>query len=564
MMKRYTTYLSILAVMLLMAPMAQARTVYIDVNAIKGDLTEGLRNRCKQVAAKDTAVLAFGAGTYTINGTIQCWCNAVIKGQGRDKTTVILDKGTDRNGFKAFMDDTFFKVIGTPQKPVSFSMYDITLKLKDHKGIWWSGARCHAVKVYHADPVNIHHVDSYMQNAIITNIDLQVCSNVTVTDCIISNYNNCTDGGNLWLRGDMHNVVIKRNTFYKYGKDEALAFFSRLVKADGHVLGNVTRSNIFVEDNEFFYGGYNGKDKDPKSINHMVFSFFTDQKKSNQSCKTTNFHLKNNTFHINDVCTRCMYISFDPADSHEGFYIENNTIENGFVKSNEPYYRQDIEVNDLSNSRDTIRIVNNKVKNKNVVLTKSGSHAYSFLLVQGGNVDMRGNQIVNEATVNPINGKSTGVQLVWCGAEGGTVTMRDNVCKGIQYISTVGAGDGTKKFTLNAYNNYFEGDTRIYCHKIDDLDLNFTGNTLVSNDMNFFLQEFAPKGTLVFNYNKVTVKPGGGQLMTHWSKTSTNSMKFNRLEVIGNVFKGVKNEQVMLKNFTNTRKRKVSSNKFSY
>ena len=91
-MKRYTTYLSILAVMLLMAPMAQARTVYIDVNAIKGDLTEGLRNRCKQVAAKDTAVLAFGAGTYTINGTIQCWCNAVIKGQGRDKTTVILDK----------------------------------------------------------------------------------------------------------------------------------------------------------------------------------------------------------------------------------------------------------------------------------------------------------------------------------------------------------------------------------------------------------------------------------------------------------------------------------------
>jgi hypothetical protein len=82
--------------------------------------------------------------------------------------------------------------------------------------------------------------------------------------------------------------------------------------------------------------------------------------------------------------------------------------------------------------------------------------------------------------------------------------------------------------------------------------------------MSFFLQEFAPRGQLIFNNNVVTVKPGNGQLMTHWGKTSTDQMRFERLEVRGNVFKGVKNEQTMLKNFTNTRKRKVSSNKFSY
>lgn len=565
MMKRYTTYLSILAVMLLMAPLAQARTVYIDVNAIKGDLTEGLRNRCKQVAAKDTAVLAFGAGTYTINGTIQCWCNAVIKGQGRDKTTVILDKGTDRNGFKAFMDDTFFKIAGRPDQTVSLEVYGLTFRLKDHKGIWWSDSRCHVVKVHHGDGVNIHNVDSYMQNAIITNYDLHVCSNVNVTNCIISNFNNCSDGGNLWLRGEMHNVVIAHNTFYKYGKDEALAVYDRVVdNYNGYIRGAAVRENILIEDNVFHYGGYDKADKDKSQINHMIVSLFTDDLNSKDCCTTRNFSFRNNKFFINDLCTRCMYISFNPADAHENIIVENNEIQHSRLNSDYRYYRQDIEVNDLSSSKDTVRIIGNIVKNKNLVLTPSDSQGYSFLLIQGGNVLLSGNKIVNEMTTNPADGKSTGIQLVWCGAEGGSVTLRDNVCKGLKFIATVGAGSGTKKFTLNATNNYFEGDTRVYCHKINELNLNFTGNTLVSNDMSFFLQEFAPRGQLIFNNNVVTVKPGNGQLMTHWGKTSTDQMRFERLEVRGNVFKGVKNEQTMLKNFTNTRKRKVSSNKFSY
>ncbi len=228
------------------------------------------------------------------------------------------------------------------------------------------------------------------------------------------------------------------------------------------------------------------------------------------------------------------------------------------------YYRQDIEVNDLSSCDDIIHIVNNTVRNKNVVINGSGNNGYTFLLMQGGNVDVGNNKIINEATVNPLDGKSTGVQLVWCGASGGTVNMHDNVCKGIKFISTVGAGDGTKTFTLNANNNHFAGDTRIYCNKIDQLHLDFTGNTFVSEDMNFFLQEFAPRGTLVFNNNDVTVKKGNGQLMTHWDKKiSTGKMRFDRLEVNNNVFKGVNSEQEMLKNITNVKKRKMRNNRIS-
>ena len=95
------------------------------------------------------------------------------------------------------------------------------------------------------------------------------------------------------------------------------------------------------------------------------------------------------------------------------------------------------------------------------------------------------------------------------------------------------------------------------------MNLEFTGNTFMSNSPSFFLQEFAPRGTVVFNYNDVTVTTGGGQLMTHWGSNDTRSMRFERLEMKGNKFKGVKNESDLLRNVTNVRKRKVSSNAIS-
>ena len=561
-MKRFKKYFFLLILSCMSFMHTQARNIDINVNTIKGDLTMQLRSMCNRATYNDTVVLNFGKGTVTIDGSLELKCHVVIKGAGSKKSTIILDNGSDRNGFKAFTDDSFIKVYGTLKNPVTLSISDVTFKLKEHKGIWWQDSRDqYAVKVYHANHVDIHDVESYMQNAKITNFDLHVCSNVYVSDCIIFNHNNCDTGGNLWVRGTMDNINIKRNKFYKYGNDEVVAIFDRLVdNSKEYIRGKAVRTNIFIEDNEFYYGDYKGKDKDASAYNQMLLSLITDHKKSEDRCITRNFHANGNKFYINDVCTRCMYISFDPADAHENIYIENNQIVNSALKTDMRYYRQDIEVNDLSSCGDTIHIVGNSVKNKDIVINNSGNSGYSFLLVQGGNVDMRNNKIVNDATINPLDGKITGVQLVWCGASGGVVNMRDNVCKGLKFISTVGAGNGTKSFTLNASNNYFSGDTRIYCNKIKQLDLNFTGNTFVSHDMNFFLQEFASRGTLIFNNNQVTVNSGSGRLMTHWDKTSLESKRFDKLEVKNNIFKGVKNEQDLLRHITNTGKRSITGN----
>ena len=73
-------------------------------------------------------------------------------------------------------------------------------------------------------------------------------------------------------------------------------------------------------------------------------------------------------------------------------------------------------------------------------------------------------------------------------------------------------------------------------------------------------QEFADKGTVVFRNNDVTVTPGGGEFLTHWSKVSTKNYRFDRLDVQNNVFRGVKTERDFFKNVTNTGKRTLRSN----
>ncbi|MBR5685563.1 MAG: hypothetical protein IKX18_05350 [Muribaculaceae bacterium] len=564
-MKRINQYIY-LAVMLCLTPLfMQARVYTINAADIRGDLTMELRKQCAKATYNDVIELYFGKGSYTIDGSIVFKCSTVIKGAGRDQTTIILDKGNDRNGQKAFADDTYFKINGVLKHPVTFTMSDLTIRLKEHKGIWWEKEARHAVKVYHGNKVDIRRVDSYMQNAIITNFDMRVCSNVTVTDCIISNYNNCEAGGCLWIRGEMHNINVRNNKFYKYGKDETLGIYDRVVDVTGsYVRGKANRTDIFVEDNEFYYGDYkgSGNKKDPEANCDMLFSLMTDHKKSSDCCTTRNFHMRNNKFYINDVSTRCMYIGFDPADKHSDIWIENNEIINGDIGRDYRYYHKDIEVHDLSSCGDTIHITGNNVRNKALTFSNSGNIGYMFMQTRGGVVSVDNNKIVNEVTTDR-KGKPYGMQLVWCQEEGGDVTMTNNVCKGLAYIAYVGGGDGTPLFTLNARNNYFEGDTRIYSHKIKDMNLNFTNNTFKSINDNFFLQEFAPKGTVVFNNNDVTVTSGNGQFMTHWGKNSTNDYRFNRLEVKNNVIRGVRNEQELFKNITNVKKRKVTSNRIS-
>ena len=564
-MKRIAQFIMLIAVVALTAVSSQAKTNTIDVSRIKGDLAMELRQLCSTSSYNDTVILNFGKGTYTIDATIDCKCSVIIQGKGRKQSKIVFNHGHTRNGKKAYTSDAFIKIHGTPSHTISVDISDISFDIKEHEGIWWENAERYAVKIYHANHVNVHDVDSYLENAYITNFDLRVCSNVTFVNNTITNYNNCETGGCLWLRGEMHNITIKGNKFYKYGKDETLAFFGTVVDSStGNVTGHVTRSNIVVDGNEFYYGGYKRKDKDPDANCSMVLSYFSEEDEhEGQSCSTRDLTLRNNQFHISDVTTRSIYLGFNRADRHENVLIEKNQITNSAIDREYRYYHQDIEVHDASRSNNTIIILNNTVKNNNAVIDPYGSSAYAFLRVHGGTYLAQGNKVVNNATVNPTNGKAAGIRAVWCGAEGGDITLRDNVFKGLYYMGYFSSSKGCEQAKFNAQNNYFSGDTRIYCNNIKRFDINFTHNTLESDNTNFFLQEFADRGSVTFSNNIVTVKDGHGELMTHWSKGSTDAMRFDRLEVTNNVMKGVKSEAELLKNITNVKKRTLKANTYT-
>ena len=561
-MKPSTKHLLLWALVACATLTVQAKTITINPKTVRGDLTQRLREVCDKANHRDTIVLDFDKGDYQIDGSILFRSHLVIKGKG-DKTTLYFNKGTDKAGFKAFNDDCFIDVWGSPDRPLSLSISDISMRLKDHLGIWWEKNSNYIFKIRHCNSVNISRVKSYTYNASITNFNLHVCSNVYITDCEITNYNNSENGGCLWLRGEMHNIHVKRNKFTKYGKDEVIAVFDRLVdNTKQYIRGKANRTDIFIEDNEFYYGS-NDRDKNPESLCDMVFSLFTDHKKSDDRCLTRNFHLRGNKFHINDICTRCMYIGFDPADEHSDIYIENNEIIHNRLDSNEPFYYCDIEVHDLSSSTDVIHINGNTLNNNHPIVNKFGTTGYAFLVMRGGHVSMADNTIVNTAAKYPKTGKPYGIELVWCKSDGNNsdVTMTGNVCKGLDCIAHLGAWELAEKITLNASNNYFAGNTRVFCDQIQRLDVDFTGNTFNCQNKTIFLDGFAQKGNVVFNNNEVTVGSGGGQFMTRGSGNSGG--RIERLEVQNNVFKGVKNENDLFKNVTNVKKRKVKSNRIS-
>ena len=260
-MKQFVKYSCLVMLACLSVFTANGKVFNIDVSSANGELTQYLRNKCSLATRDDTVKINIGRGEYTINGTVEFKCNVVIRGAGREASTIILNNGSDKSGFKAFTDDTFLMFFGALEHPISVDISDVTFRLKEHKGIWWNetnkSSEKLAVKIYHANHVDIRRVNSYMSNAVITNFDMRVCSNVTVTDCIISNYNNTHTGGNLWMRGDQHNIRVTNNKFYKYGNDEILCVFSNLVNAKGNVRGNASYTDIFIEDNEVHYG-YDG------------------------------------------------------------------------------------------------------------------------------------------------------------------------------------------------------------------------------------------------------------------------------------------------------------------
>ena len=238
-MKRFTQYIIVAVIACMTALTAQARTISINVREVKGDLTEYLRNVGQTANYKDTVVLNFDEGSYIIKGSIIFHSHLVMKGMGQQSTAVVFNKGNDRAGFKAFTDDCFIDVFGTLAHPLSADISDISFQLQGHNGIWWENSSNYLFKIRHCNKVNITRVTSRIDNAISTNFDLHVCSNVTVTDCDITNLNN-SNGGNDWKEhGVSANQVYGRQGKTRLGSEKLFEVTDRIIKE------NIEKGSLF-------------------------------------------------------------------------------------------------------------------------------------------------------------------------------------------------------------------------------------------------------------------------------------------------------------------------------
>ena len=545
-----------------------ARTLTINLGASVGkDVTKLLRTQLSQLSPSDQAIITLSKkGNYYLSGTVEAKCNIAISGTG-DKSKFILCNGTDIGEFKAFTDDSFLEFIGTKEHPITVDIHNISIDLQEHKGFWWlnnpDGSRNEkfAIKIYHANKVMISNVNSTLKNAFCTTFNLRVCSNINFSNCKLTNYNNCSGGGIIWIEGATSNVNITNNVLNKYGNDEALGIYgSHQEINNGQItFGNTSKKNIHVSGNIFNYG-YNGKDK-TKVMNDVLISLFSNGYENGYVCTMEDLEFSDNRFNISDPMRITLQFKIDTPDTYNRLLVQNNTFLNTTENSGgEQFYKTDIKITDKSNfSRQaSIEISNNSFVNESAVLTQWGSTGLSHIQLAGGNVLFSGNTTNDEQAQEHKKG---GI-LAYITA-GSILNLEDNNAKGLAMIGCISDAGGVDNVVINASNNIFEGITTIYSDKVQQIDVNFTNNTFRSDNMNFFLQEFAKEGTVVFNHNNVTVKGGGGELMTHWANTNTMNMRFHNLEVIGNSFFGVDNAQKMLINMQNVRQKTIRNNSFS-
>ncbi len=545
------------AVSLVLLPsQVAASTVTLRVSQLRGNLTAALRERTAGLGPADHLVIYFDrAGTFTIEGTVELACNVEIKGLGVKKTTVVLDNGTDRAGFKAFFDDTFIKVSATTRQPLAVSIHDLSVKLKDHNGIWWNGAEKLAFKLCNCAPVSIERFNCTLRNAVCTNVDLRACSNVTVRNCTLTNYNNCTTGGVLWLRGQMHDIDISANKFYKYGNDECLAFFG----ADASVPGDIKRYNIKVADNDFYYVNRGNGPSD--LVNGVFFTYYVGlSTPATVGCASSNVEISGNRFYMQGLCSTVMGITFSERDTHDNFVISDNYIENGYVSGDKKLRHFDYIVTDRNATKRPVTFTGNSTVNNAAYVAPWGASGYYHLTVQGAVVDLSKCSLTDNVSTSSLTTQRLGCRLLSFDSAGGTVNLSASSFSGLGMLASIDDGNGIDgKVAINADGNVFTGDTRIYCRNAKMVDLNFVGNTFNSTTGNFFLQEFAEQGSLVFDSNMVNT-PGNGQLMTHWDNSDKAARRFNKLQVRNNVFTGVSGERSLLQPITNVRSRSVAGN----
>ncbi len=539
--------------------MAVTRDITVPLS--KEPFTNFLRQQVRGLTAADTAIISFGVGEFFIDGNVDILCNAEIRGAGRDKTNIVILKS------KNHTDDCFFGFKPRLPQTTAVWVHDLSVGLAPHEGLWWMEFdNRYIFKHYHCHKSLFERVDTYVDNAYVLNLDYRVCSNIVVRDCLFQTYNNSHAGGGISIRGDTRNVIIENNKFQKFGNDEVLSFFGYsddAFKRDSeNRSGYSFKENIRVINNEFYAGGYKGKNPTDTIIDTYFTLNLINLGDDKVKFELKDFLMSHNKFIIDVPMHNLATFTFDRYTHHTNVRFENNTIQlNKGAKARDTWY-SDIEVRDTSPASDSLYIHNNTFISQCEMTTSWHNSAHYHLNINGAKVSYSGNTF--EALERPSRDFANGISgaiLIKVWNNGGVVALNGNKFKGLYMLSEMNCGEIIPPTKIYGVGNIFEGDTRILCNNVERLDLNFSDNTFRSRSAAYLLDTWARTGSLRFVRNTVRVEKPAGAIMTNWAGADLNGMHFESLDIMGNKFYNVDPSQ-LLNNIRFVSKRYVANNKF--
>ncbi len=538
---KYLYLLAVHCLLMVMAPIATARTKVITFNHSGENVTTRLQSQLRGLSRGDTVYVTFGKGDYIIDGPVKFITHTFIKGQGAGVSRILLKKGAD------YSENHIIAIQGKKGKPLSAEISDLSIDTDEHNDIWWDLNNPKvAVRLIHVDGVKINNVSSHLKNVVCTTLEFMVCSNVVISNNELVNYNNSGAGGIIWLRRDNINVSITGNKIYKYGDDEAIAIWEAGDDNSDPLPTTGRKHNITIADNDFRFIPFKGaRQQDSWSVQFTMYGFGENLRhKIHAAIHWSDIRVENNNFYIDAPINSLLSIHYDEHDRHERVNVSGNKFTFTSRAGFEGRSHSDFEVHDASSGdKEAVVFSDNTITTDCLYRSKHGDNGHYHLIIDGARVLYTGNSLTSRSQT--IDRKLFGPLLVWAQNRGCDLTLTDNEFDGISKIGQFAGGDGVDHARLTATGNTFTGDTRIFCRGLRRADLTFTGNVFNSSHYEVLLQEFANEGTLVFTGNTVnSTSRHGGSLITHYDKnTDLHSMRFERLEVGGNRLSGISNRQ---------------------
>lgn len=448
------------------------------------------------------------------------YTSSSINTNGRSDTLLGIS-GTEEKRVEFIVDNLDFKPIGWTESDSSSSQlvqYGVSPRTIYFFNVTW------AKKVWFTNVV------SDLRNGFASNLELRLCDDVVIKDCVFRNYNGLTLGNRegciIQLRGDSDNLLITRCTFEKYGNDEILAIFWENRAYNGfavpEAMKNVAKhKNICICDNIINYirpdDAPNRGDKYEDDVNDVLITF--------HAATPNNYIVKPQTFWDNVLFTRnkitlthhairvIKIAGFAMSPEMHNFRIVSNYIfrEYTFEQDSNKGYAIDFDLSCWDVPEWPSQCV--EIAYNNVVATESlGTHvnAHTVCYMRGANAWIHHNTFNGidfySKRATPYN---SNFNIVKMRVYDGMLNFEYNDIRNMGYLLHIENGKDDKgnlicsqqHLQIRLHRNYAMGYACIYMKDIHEANLEMTNNVLVLDYNILFLVGYAKYGSIYASGN---------------------------------------------------------------